>query len=582
MKRKISLSIIGLLIIMIGIIQISYYHYNKTGRFLLPFLNKKEEVNINNNILARERFLLTYPDNSTIYVNTMNEVDDLQVSSNWKKLNNEVLETNERGEVYLPSEWTSGTIRIEEVYIPDGYNKKLESYEVELDKLGIILTNNKDDKKVELIDSINDNGTYNTHAYSYMGNTINNPKTGSMSLLFPLLFIVLGIYILSLINRKYSKIPLLIIMFIIIPVYAKNTSFLIKAYDQNNNPIKGIKYNIYGKPESKKEKVKPTTAEELVDNINLGYNLGNALDAMHKEWGYTLNTEWFWHNPNTTKEMIDRVKELGFNTIRIPVSYYNHIDTNGVIDPLWLQRVEEVVGWALDNDLYTIINIHHDTGMGQSLFWIYADSDNYEENRDKFVNLWTQIADYFKDYDDRLIFQSSGEWMNSIRSWSRSRMEDFKIVHDLNQEFINTVRNSGSNNSNRFLMLSPFSASAEDDILRAMFYKPFTDIVENKLIISVHNYSKTEERIKYFVNILKNVQEEYGMPIVIDEMGTSTEDDYETRKLVYELYITEALKNGIKCMHWDDGDTYVLFDRNTLEIENEELLNIMKTSAGIL
>ena len=96
----------------------------------------------------------------------------------------------------------------------------------------------------------------------------------------------------------------------------------------------------------------PTTAQEVVDQMGVGWNLGNALDSYSYSKGSSLESETWWGNPKTTKKMIDAVADAGFQSIRIPVTYYNHLDENNQIDSAWLDRVEEVVNYALDNDLY--------------------------------------------------------------------------------------------------------------------------------------------------------------------------------------------------------------------------------------
>ncbi len=163
---------------------------------------------------------------------------------------------------------------------------------------------------------------------------------------------------------------------------------------------------------SRKAELSDIKAVSLDFDMGIGWNLGNSLDAASNEKGYFFETETVWFNPNTTKEMIKTVKDAGFKSIRIPVSFLNHIDADLEIDDLWLDRVEEIVQWCLKYDLITIINTHHDTSMNSSLNWIYADKDNLDDNINKLTILWEQIAHRFRDYDLRLIFQGSGEWMN--------------------------------------------------------------------------------------------------------------------------------------------------------------------------
>lgn len=316
----------------------------------------------------------------------------------------------------------------------------------------------------------------------------------------------------------------------------------------------------------------PQSAAELVADMRLGWNLGNSLDAMHKGRGFTLESETFWGNPKTTKELISAVKNAGFRAIRIPVSYYNHLSANGTIDPAWLARIEEVVSWSLDNGLYTIINVHHDTGMNPSLNWIFADVDVFEKSRDDFAGIWTQVAAHFRNFDDRLIFQSSGEWMNRERSWNNE--EDFRIVHELNQAFIDAVRSSGEKNRERYLMVSPYAASAEEKIVRAMLYQPFVDTARDKLILSVHSYATDLNTIEAGARALSSISQEFDLPVVVDEIGFPRTMRPELKRAVAEKYFSESAKAGMTCFFWDDGFEYVLIDRNTGKILDPELLEI--------
>ena len=318
------------------------------------------------------------------------------------------------------------------------------------------------------------------------------------------------------------------------------------------------------------------TAEQVTEDMKIGWNLGNSLDAMHKSLGYTYNTETIWGNPVTTKENIDEIAKAGFGAVRVPVSWYNHIDSNGKIDEKWLARVGEVVNYALDNDLYVIINIHHDAGMGTEYNWIYADTDSYETDKENFTSLWTQIAAYFKDYDEHLLFEATNEIMNSDQNWDWGvAWKDFRKVHDLDQEFINIVRNSGGRNTKRCLILSTWGASSDSCQIEQLFYKSFTDTVEDKLIMSVHNYSTSDSTIDKFMSSLASYSEKYDIPVIIDEFGTKASVALSTREKSAQKYISTAKEAGIVCFWWDNGGSYMIFNRKTNEFNYPTIVEVM-------
>ena len=144
-------------------------------------------------------------------------------------------------------------------------------------------------------------------------------------------------------------------------------------------------------------------AQQTADNIRVGWNLGNTLES-NGEWiglysdGKPENYETAWGNPVTTPELIAAVKAAGFNAVRVPVTWCEHIDENGNIDSEWMSRVQQVVDYVIQQDMYCIINVHHDSGGG----WLRATPECYAESSDKFANIWENIATYFKEYDDRL------------------------------------------------------------------------------------------------------------------------------------------------------------------------------------
>lgn len=320
------------------------------------------------------------------------------------------------------------------------------------------------------------------------------------------------------------------------------------------------------------------TAQEIVDDMGVGWNLGNALDSFSYDRGYSLESEIWWGNPKTTKKMIDTIALAGFESIRIPVTYYNHLDEKHQIDPAWLDRVEEVVNYALDNDLYVVMNVHHDTGHDG---WIRSDVATYETDSAELVNLWNQIAARFKDYDNRLLFEGTNEILNSDENWDWGvSWDDFRITHDLNQDFIDTVRSTGGNNSNRYLVLSTWAAAPDSCQIEHLFYKDFVDTATDKLIMSVHNYNTSEEAILYNMKVLEKYSKLHNIPIIIDEFGTTWSTPEEERVTIAKNYVTTAKEYGFACFVWDNGGSYQLLDRNKCCFSLPTIVEAMITSAG--
>jgi aryl-phospho-beta-D-glucosidase BglC (GH1 family) len=177
-------------------------------------------------------------------------------------------------------------------------------------------------------------------------------------------------------------------------------------------------------------------ASELMKNIKIGWNLGNSLEA--------TGGETAWGNPATTLAMIDKIREMGFNAVRIPCAWDQYLsdETTYEIKSSWLSRVKEVVDYCMQNDLYAILNIHWDGG------WLENDIPNgySEEVNNKQKVLWTQIATYFRDYDEHLLFAGCNE--PNVED-----EDDMATLLKYEQTFVDAVRATGGKNVYRNLIV---------------------------------------------------------------------------------------------------------------------------------
>ena len=331
---------------------------------------------------------------------------------------------------------------------------------------------------------------------------------------------------------------------------------------------------VYVEP-PKNEKI----AQEAVDEMKIGWNLGNTLDSCNYQKKYLGEEravsyyETLWHNPETTKEMMDEIKKAGFHSVRVPVTYYDHIDENGKIDSYWLNRVKEVVGYVLDNDMYCILDVHHDSGYYEGGSWIFADADKYQENAEKLEGLWTQIATEFKDYDYKLVFEGFNEILDSKRSsnW-REGNEDTANVNNLNQVFVDTVRKTGGKNKDRFLAVTTYGGATYQHLLES-FELP-EDEANDKIILAMHNYNYIESDIDTMMTNIKTYLTDKGIPVILDEFGTKQEEiATEERITSAAYYVSSARKLGITCFWWDSGKSTKskIFDRESLTWEQLEI-----------
>lgn len=324
------------------------------------------------------------------------------------------------------------------------------------------------------------------------------------------------------------------------------------------------------------------TASDFVNNINVGWNLGNSLDSKASVAGLDANLkqETNWGNPYISKSLIDYVSSCGFNTIRIPVTwYYNTYEEEGhlKISQNWLKRVQDVVDYAIDNDMYVIINSHHD----QPIFYAGVDDAAFSKVLEDADDVWTQIAEYFKTYDEHLIFESFNEIDNLERSWNFGENAAVQM-NELNQVFVNAVRKTGGNNAERILVVPTLLDGMKYQFLNA-FELP-TDTVSDRMVVEVHTYlKKFGQDIESDFSLLKDFSDKIGTPVIIGEFGTN--NSYPIPGLREEHaanFVARAVKYGIKCIWWDNGSDYGIVDRNNYDNSNNDIINaLMNGSKGI-
>ena len=306
------------------------------------------------------------------------------------------------------------------------------------------------------------------------------------------------------------------------------------------------------------------TSLEFTAGIRVGWNLGNTLDATGAN---NLYSEKSWGNPETTEEMLLAVKDIGFNAVRIPTSWGNHMDENHIIAEEWIARVKQVVDYAYNNDMYVILNMHHEE-------WNYPYEDNKETATEIMTSAWTQIAETFKGYNERLIFEGMNEprWVGTDFEWNGGNDEGRSVVNYLNQVFVDTVRATGGNNEQRFLMVCPYAASSSREALEAL---ELPNDSADRLIVSVHAYTpysfalsqngsgkwlaEKEACTRDIDTLADDLNELFiskGTAVIIGECGAMNKDNEEYRAEWAKYYMARFKEIGIPCFLWDNGAFY--------------------------
>jgi len=303
------------------------------------------------------------------------------------------------------------------------------------------------------------------------------------------------------------------------------------------------------------------TAQQMVDDMGVGINIGNSLDSAKG----ANATETNWGKPVITRELLHGLKEHGFRTVRIPTTWTYKLGNapDYTVNASWMNRVEEVVNYALDEGMYVILNTHHE---GEHIIPNY----NHKEQNAELINaLWTQIATRFNKYGGNLIFEVLNEPREegSPTEWSGGTEESRAVLNYYNQVALNAIRATGGNNSIRKVMLPTVAAAITDSALNG-FVKPN----DPNVILSVHAYSPYEFAMKdsgvntwgseadkiAMDNQMKKLYDKFvskGTPVIIGEFGTTNKGNLDSRIVHAKYYVKAARKYGITCVWWDNGTT---------------------------
>lgn len=339
------------------------------------------------------------------------------------------------------------------------------------------------------------------------------------------------------------------------------------------------------------------SATEIAAMMTTGWNLGNTFDATGSS---DLSSETSWGQPYTTQEMITAIRKAGFNTLRLPVSWGKHatryVDGDGYdIDEEWMARVKEVVDYCYNEEMFVIINIHHDNNTGNLIYKLKEDGKS-----DIFIQrIWRQIAEAFKDYDQHLIFEimneprlvgSSYEWYFNPENPDATVITALEILNKFNQIGVDEIRGNGSEQNKDRVIMCPGYAACWEGCMTKYFQLP-TDPTADRLAVSLHAYrpydiclgSKStwvdeyEDEIKKYFTPVYEKYVKNNIPVIIGEESMSARFDpdgycnQEDRLKWVEAYYSVTRDYGMPCVLWDNnvfkkngGEAHGHFDRKNL------------------
>ncbi|ASR49789.1 cellulase [Paenibacillus kribbensis] len=325
--------------------------------------------------------------------------------------------------------------------------------------------------------------------------------------------------------------------------------------------------------------------QSYVEAMQPGWNLGNSLDA-------TGADETSWGNPRITQALIQQIAAQGYKSIRIPVTWDKHIGAapNYTVDSAYMNRVDEVVRWALDANLYVMINVHHDSWM-----WVSSMEPKHDEVLARYNAIWTQIAKHFKDKPDKLMFESINE-PRFTEGGTTDEAKANQMLQELNVSFHKIVRASGGNNATRPLVLPGLDTSPAQNKINEL-YNTMTKLKDPNLIATVHYYGywpfsvniaghttfdqDTKNDITQTFDNVYNTFVAKGIPVIVGEFGLLGFDKNtgvieQGEKLKFFEFLTYYLKEKkITGILWDNGQH---FNRTTYKWSDPELFNVIRAS----
>ena len=330
-----------------------------------------------------------------------------------------------------------------------------------------------------------------------------------------------------------------------------------------------------------------------------GFNVGNSLDCFTE--GKKEAEETSWGNPPITREFIHMVSEAGFRILRVPITWDSHFDHSVPfnISPAWMARVEEVVGWGLDEGMQVILNTHHE------FKWLTPELSRLADILPLYRALWRQIANHFKDMDKRLIFQGTNEpnMMGGENcAWGSGNRNVRAAINAINHTFVRTIRETGGNNKTRWLCIPCLAARPFPDCMRDMIMPE-----DSRLVFTVHCYcpdrfvfsrndrhdtpffdEKGRDEVLSMFEDIRNFGLSHGLPMMITEFGAvakrlpgSQEWNTDERIRFVQLFLQEARSAGIPYIWWDNNyletgdEAFALFDRDTLTCRFPELVRAL-------
>lgn len=339
-----------------------------------------------------------------------------------------------------------------------------------------------------------------------------------------------------------------------------------------------------------KDTMRDMTTAEVVQEMGLGINLGNTMEVSGMYLGSVQAYETGWGSPVITQAAIQGYADAGFGVLRVPVAWSNLMNVRTYeISPDYIARVKQIIDWAIDADMYVIMNIHWDGGWFEG----FGKDDKRDKCFEKYESIWTQLSEAFKDYGDKLMFESLNEEGGWDEIWNRysgegDKEKSFGILNDMNQRFVNIVRGSGGNNEKRHLLIAGYGTDIDLTCDEA-FKMP--DDPAGRCAVSVHYYTPSTFAIlekdaswgkartewgtdEDYAELNRNMDKmktnfaDKGIPVIIGEYSACGKNKTPEMKQLWNVSVAKAAyERGMCPVLWDIAQDY--YDRETAKFRDE-------------
>jgi endoglucanase len=316
----------------------------------------------------------------------------------------------------------------------------------------------------------------------------------------------------------------------------------------------------------------------MMEKLGIGINIGNTMEAF-PSWDmdsyHHMDYETVWGEPRAEKWHFEAIKLKGFDSVRIPVNWEVHMDENYNIYPEWMDRIVQVVDWALETGLYVVLNTHHQEGLYKNIFAGPIGSATFLEAEKQLSAAWTQVATRFRNHSERLIFEVMNEPHSKANGFNFTQEDSIKI-NRLNFIALEAIRKVSGNNEKRVVGLTtPGGLAKGIPLYEHPTNDPYT-------MLCVTAYPNHEEDFVLIKSMLDK-----GIGVFIEETGPALASENEPWWLPYEEMMPWAEKYfpmlaewGLPMYYWNTsnigapvGENWSIFNRHTGEWPNKPILD---------